>query len=286
MHTFTSWQQAGKYYNYNGNKVFYIDEGTGEPIVFLHGYPTASYDWKYIWDDLKATNKLIALDLIGFGFSDKPRNLNYSIHLQADIVVDLLNSLGVEGFYLVAHDYSVSVAQELMARQKNGELQNLKLRKVCLLNGGLFPPLHRPLLIQKMLVSPLGAFVGKLINKKRFEKSFAKIFAPDKKPTAQEIDEFWTLIEYNGGRAIVHKLLHYLSDRRNNLNRWLATLQNPPVPVRLIYGLLDPISGKHLVDWYKENIPNPDVVELPLNGHYPQVENPAEVLRAIKEWVN
>jgi pimeloyl-ACP methyl ester carboxylesterase len=48
--------------------------------------------------------------------------------------------------------------------------------------------------------------------------------------------------------------------------------------------LLDPISGKHLVDWYKENIPNPDVVELPLNGHYPQVENPAEVLKAIQSF--
>jgi pimeloyl-ACP methyl ester carboxylesterase len=284
MHTLISWQQAGKYYNHDGYGVFYIEEGAGEPIVFLHGYPTASYDWKYIWDDLKETNKLIALDFIGFGFSDKPVNYPYSIIDQANIVADLLLEIGVQRFHLVAHDYAVSVAQELIARQKANLAEDYTILSVCLLNGGLFPELHRPVLMQKLLLSPLGPLIGKLFNKKRFAKSFGQVFAPDKVPSETEMDEFWQLIQYNNGQAIIHKLLHYIADRRVNRDRWVGAVIDPPMPVLLINGSLDPVSGKHLADGYRSMVKNPNIVELPTTGHYPQLESPAEVLKAIQSF--
>jgi pimeloyl-ACP methyl ester carboxylesterase len=57
------------------------------------------------------------------------------------------------------------------------------------------------------------------------------------------------------------------------------------MPVRLINGSLDPVSGKHLADGYRAIVKNPNIIELPSTGHYPQLESPAEVLLAIKEWV-
>lgn len=286
MHTLTSWQQAGKYYNHNGYRVFYVEEGEGLPIVFLHGYPTASYDWKYVWNGLKATNRLVALDFIGFGFSDKPVNYLYSIIDQANIVADLLLEIGVLKFHLVAHDYAVSVAQELMARQKANLAEDYEILSVCLLNGGLFPELHRPVLMQKLLLSPLGPVIGKLFNKKRFAKSFGQVFAPDKVPSDAEMEDFWQLIQHNNGQAIIHKLLHYIADRRANRDRWVGAVIEPPMPVLLINGSLDPVSGKHLADGYRSMVKNPTIVELPTTGHYPQVESPPEVLHAIKEWIN
>ncbi|UPT66370.1 MAG: alpha/beta hydrolase [Sphingobacteriales bacterium JAD_PAG50586_3] len=285
MHTLTSWQQAGKYYNHNGNKVFYIEEGAGEAIVFLHGYPTASYDWKHIWDGLKANYKLIALDFLGFGFSDKPVKYPYSIIDQANIVTDLLMEIGVQKFHLIAHDYAVSVAQEFMARQKANRAKNYTILSVCLLNGGLFPELHRPVLMQKLLLSPLGPLIGKLFTKKRFAKSFGQVFAPDKRPSDAEMDDFWQLIQYNNGKVIIHKLLHYIADRKANRDSWVGATINPPMPVLLINGSLDPVSGKHLADGYRSMVKNPNIVELPTTGHYPQVESPAEVLKAIKGFL-
>jgi pimeloyl-ACP methyl ester carboxylesterase len=284
MHTLNSWKQAGRYFNYQGNKVFYVDEGVGKPIVLLHGYPTAGYDWVHIWNGLKDNNRLIAPDFIGFGFSDKPKSLNYSIHLQTNMVEALLAKLGVNEFHLVVHDYAVSVAQELISRQIDNTA-GYKIHSVCLLNGGLIPKLHRPVLMQKLLLSPIGPLLGMLFNEQRFAKSFGQVFAPDKKPDAKAMHDFWELIKFNNGQAIIHKLLHYIADRRANQSRWVNAIINPPMPVRLINGSLDPVSGKHLADGYRAIVKNPNIIELPSTGHYPQVESPAEVLQAIKEWV-
>lgn len=282
MYTYNSWQQAGKYFNYQDNKVFYVDQGSGNPIVLLHGYPTAGYDWAAVWDGLVGNHRLIAPDFIGFGFSDKPKSLNYSIHLQTDMVEALLANLGVSAFHLVAHDYAVSVAQELVSRQIDNTA-GYKIHSVCLLNGGLIPALHRPVLMQKLLLSPVGPLLGRLFNEKRFAKSFGQVFAPDKMPDATSMHDFWELIKFNNGQAIIHKLLHYIADRRTNQTRWVNAIINPPMPVRLINGSLDPVSGKHLADGYRAIVNNPDIVELPASGHYPQIESPAEVLHAIKE---
>lgn len=284
MHTLNSWKQAGQYFNYQGNKVFYVDEGVGKPIVLLHGYPTAGYDWVHIWNGLKDNNRLIAPDFIGFGFSDKPKSLNYSIHLQTNMVEALLAKLGVNEFHLVVHDYAVSVAQELISRQIDNTA-GYKIHSVCLLNGGLIPKLHRPVLMQKLLLSPIGPLLGMLFNEQRFAKSFGQVFAPDKKPDAKAMHDFWELIKFNNGQAIIHKLLHYIANRRANQSRWVNAIINPPMPVRLINGSLDPVSGKHLADGYRAIVKNPNIIELPSTGHYPQVESPAEVLLAIKEWV-
>lgn len=283
MHTLQSWQQQGNYFNYKGYKLFYVEQGEGTPVVFLHGYPTSSFDWTYIWNNLLPNHKLLAIDFLGFGFSDKPKNYAYSITNQTDIIVAFLKEKGVTHFHLVAHDYAVSVAQELMSRIVYNENPNYTLLSVCLLNGGLIPELHRPVLMQKLLVSPLGPLISKLITKKLFIKSFSKVFAPENIPSTNEMNQFWNLINYNNGNAIMHKLLHYIADRRENRNRWVNALINPPMPVQMINGLQDPVSGKHLVDAYRKLVKHPNIVELANCGHYPQVESPQAVAEAIKK---
>lgn len=276
------WKAKGQYFSYLNHKVFYVDEGSGIPLVLLHGYPTASFDWQYIWPGLLPKHRLIAPDFLGFGFSDKPKNYPYAITNQADIITELLLSLGIKQFHLVAHDYAVSVAQELLARVNEGS-SPFTIQTLCLLNGGLFPELHRPVLTQKLLVSPLGPLVAKLFTRTRFGKSFSAVFAV--KPSNQELDAFWQLIQYNQGQAIIHKLLHYIADRQANRDRWVGAITSPPLPVRLINGLEDPVSGRHLVDGYKQMVPNHNIVALPAVGHYPQVESPEKVLNAILEWI-
>lgn len=286
MQTLRSWEQKGQYFKYNGHRIFYVEQGDGVPVLLLHGYPTASFDWTYIWDELLTGHKLLALDFLGFGFSDKPQNHQYNITEQADIVVSFLKERQITHFHLVAHNYAVSVAQELMSRIIYNEKPGYEILSVCLLNGGLIPELHRPVLIQKLLVSPLGPIIGKLFNKKRFSKSFGQVFAPDNVPSEEEMDNFWNLIQYNKGQAIIHKLLHYIADRKRNRNRWVNAIIDPPMPVKMINGLQDPVSGKHLVDAYRQLVKAPNIVALPQCGHYPQVESPAEVAAAIKSFLS
>ena len=148
------WRRAGDHHDWRGHRIFHRVGGAGEPLLLIHGFPTTSWDWARLWAPLTARFRVLALDLIGFGFSAKPRRFAYSIVTQADLVEAFLAREGVARYRLVAHDYGVSVAQELLARHRDGRAVATPVA-VCLLNGGLFPESHRPLLT-RATSGPIG----------------------------------------------------------------------------------------------------------------------------------
>jgi pimeloyl-ACP methyl ester carboxylesterase len=93
----------------------------------------------------------------------------------------------------------------------------------------------------------------------------------------------WRQITEHDGAAVLPKLISYLGERRAHRERWVGALTSTSVPLRLIDGLRDPISGTDIVARYRELVRNPDVVELPDAGHYPQLEAPDAVASAILE---
>lgn len=273
------WRDSGAYFEHDGQRIFYRVEGEGYPLVLIHGYPTASWDWNKIWPELAARFRCITLDMLGFGFSDKPQR-PYSIFVQADIFCTLLQRLEVSNCHVLAHDYGVSVAQELLARQQEGSLP-FTMATLNLLNGGLFPESHHPVLMQKLLVSPLGGLLVKLMSRATLAANLTKVFGPDTPPSTEELDGFWELVQHNDGHKVMHRLIHYITERRAHRSRWVGALQQAQIPMRLTDGVLDPVSGGHLVDRYEQLIANPDTVRLEGVGHYPQVEAPQRVLQSV-----
>ncbi|XP_010172988.1 mesoderm-specific transcript homolog protein, partial [Antrostomus carolinensis] len=116
-----SWRSSGGFFTYKDQNIFYRDStgavGSSDVVVLLHGFPTSSYDWYKIWEGLtQRFHRVIALDFVGFGFSDKPRPHRYSIFEQASIVEGLVRHLGLrhQRINLLSHDYGDTVAQELL----------------------------------------------------------------------------------------------------------------------------------------------------------------------------
>jgi pimeloyl-ACP methyl ester carboxylesterase len=281
------WKSAGRIFRHLGQEIFYRDDGCGPVLLCIHGFPTASYDWHAVWRGLTERFRLIAPDMIGFGFSSKPRYYGYSIADQATIHENLLAQLGVKSCHVLAHDYGDSVAQELLARfeeRRRTGADGLELRSLALLNGGLFPETHRARLIQKLLLTPFGPVLSRLSSSRSFARSFSAVFGPNTRPSPEALEEFWALVSYNDGHRIAHELILYIEERRKNRGRWVGALQRTSVPLRLINGPEDPVSGKHMAERYRELIPNPDIVLLPNIGHYPQVEDPAGVLTALRSF--
>ena len=281
------WFARGQYHQLNGQSIFTIDEGEQHLpcIVLIHGFPTSSFDFLDIWPSLSGRFRLISLDMLGFGFSDKPNKRNYTIAKQADLFEPLLQKLGVKQCHILAHDYGVSVAQELLSRQHKG-LADTKFLSCCFLNGGLFPETHRALLIQKLMLSPLGKWINKLTGFKQFSASFSSVFGAHTKPNERELKEFWEIINFNQGRHLFHNLITYILDRRLFREQWLIALQSSDAPLALINGNVDPVSGIHLVDRYKELNCRLDYLKhLPTIGHYPQVEDPSGVSSAYLEFL-
>ncbi|MBW0433514.1 alpha/beta hydrolase [Leptospira yasudae] len=281
--TLEEWKRSGSTVAYQNWKIFFKEEGKGENLLLIHGFPTASYDWEKIWKPLSKKRRLIASDLLGFGFSSKPE-IDYSIFLQADIIEKLLSDKKISEVKILAHDLGDTVAQELLARfidRKKSKAKGLKIKAVTLLNGGIFPESHRPRFIQKLLNSPIGWILSRLMNRKSFQKSFAAVFGQNTKPSQEELDRFWELVASDGGTKIAHKLIRYIEERKTNRERWVGAILNSPVPVRMINGVDDPVSGAHLIQRFRELSPSADIVELKGIGHYPQVEAADRILKSI-----
>lgn len=278
------WKSKEEIFAYQDYKLSYHDSrgNSQKVIVLLHGYPTSSYDWNPIWLDLSKDYRLIAMDMLGFGFSDKPDSIDYSIALQTDILEALLMQLDVSDIHIVAHDYGDNVAQELLARNKEQkETYPFKIESLTLLNGGLFPETHRPTAIQSLLSSPIGGVVASFTNQTLFDKNFKKVFGPNTQPSAQELIDQWYIICHQNGYRIADKLTHASADREKNRARWVGALVNPNVPVMLINGQLDPVTGIETTERYIELVPHPNVVKLNEIGHFPQLESPKEVVGRI-----
>jgi len=277
------WQRAGDHLDCDGHRIFFRRAGSGDSLLCIHGFPTASWDWYRLWPDLIRRFDVIAPDLLGFGFSDKPREHGYTIAGQADLIAALIERLGVSSVAILAHDYGVSVVQELLARRAGGEGRVVEIRSVTLLNGGLFPEATHPLVIQKLLKHRIvGPVLARLMSERMFRRSFSRIFARDHRPSDAELADFWRLIAHNDGARVAHLVSRYQDERRVYRERWTAALRDADVPLRLIVGAEDPISGLTIARRYREVVPAPDVVVLEGVGHYPQVEAPADVIAAIR----
>ncbi|WP_165857728.1 alpha/beta fold hydrolase [Marinobacter sp. JSM 1782161] len=277
------WQQGGKWFAYGEHAIFSRMEGQGETLLLLHGFPTASWDWNRVWSPLCASHRVLVADMLGFGFSDKPPDYPYSIVDQADLHEGWLEALGVDSVHLLAHDYGNSVAQELLARDQEGGLP-FRIRSACFLNGALFPEVHQPLLIQKLLCGRMGSLISRGLTRRMFDYNFSRLFGHHTQPTRRELACFWQLLEYNNGRGILHRLIHYMDERRCHRNRWVNALQQAKQPLRLISGTDDPVSGLAMADRYRQLVPRPDVVALEGVGHYPHFENPVQVFEAVRDF--
>ena len=275
----TEWKESGHFFQFEEYDIFFKDNGNvNKPsLVLLHGFPTSSWDYWKMWKLLDAQFRLISLDFLGFGFSTKPLDIEYTFFQQTDITQALLQHLNVEDYHVIAHDYAVTVAQELLVRKNEGK--NNGLQSICFLNGGLLAEVIQPIFIQKLILSPLGKLTPFFLGKNSLRKNFKKIFGPDTQATEDEIDEFWKLLSSNKGTHAFPLIIKYMNERKKYRDRWCVPLENPNIPVILINGNQDPISGKNITDRYLEINPKGKVINMPNIGHYPNTEAAEKVVR-------
>jgi pimeloyl-ACP methyl ester carboxylesterase len=260
------WKAAGRHFDYLGFDVFYRIQGSGPDLLLIHGYPFSSWDWAPLWDRLTARFRVIAPDMLGMGFSEKPVAYQYSVHDHADMHEALLAHLGVTSTHILAHDLGDSVGQELLARHEFSEQA------------------YGQRLLQKVLSrTPLGDIMSPLqnssVSRRLIEPTINELFGPDTKPSRRMLDLFHEILAYNDGKRVTHKVGRFINDRYTHRNRWVRAMRQTDIPMRLIDGPVDPNSGRHMARRYSEVIPEPDVVMLDDTiGHWPQIEAPDAVL--------
>ena len=280
--SWATWRAGATYIDVGKISVAVHQRGApdGPVVTYLHGYPSSSLDMAPVLPHLDPAVRVLAIDLPGFGASDKPADHPYSIDGAVDTVEAVWAGLGVPPGVVAAHDYSVSVAQELLARHSH------QVGAVVFMNGGLYPDLHRPTPGQTMLLDPEhGAEIAASVTRESFVRGMASTWGTRIPFDERAVREMFLSMDERGGIAMMHTLLHYVADRRANAHRWSEAIDAADVPLCFVWGDLDPVSGAHMIERVEERRRDARIVRLADVGHWPPLEAPevvgAEITRLL-----
>lgn len=284
-----NWKSKGQFLKFKEYDIFYVREGSGDDLLIIHGYPYNSYEWKDTIEELSENFRVTVFDLLGMGFSSKPKNHRYSFEDYCEIVNKLMQTLEIGQTHIFSHDLGVSVAQELIARDLEGK-NNFKINSSAFMNGSLFIDVYKPRFIQKILSkSPdiVGKSFSKIMTKNMVNKSVKSVFGAYTQPSDEFLDKQWEILNYNDGKSISYLIGRLVFEKYNYLNRWVNAMQKTSVPMCYIFGPADPNSGSHMARRYEELIPNPKIYSLGKNiGHWPILEVRENMLSKYYQFLN
>lgn len=279
-----------KFKNIHGKRMAYIEEGSGDPIVFLHGNPTSSYLWRNVMPHLEGRGRLIAPDLIGMGDSEKlddsgPERYTYVEHRK--YLFALLEELGVsENVTLVIHDWGSGLGFH-WAHQNQAALKGIAYMEAIVAPvkwdafpdamKGLFQSLRSPMgeamvleknfFVEKMLP---GAIMRKLSDEEmnEYRRPFTEP-GEGRRPTLT-----WPRqIPFDGEPADVHAIV-------SDYAQWLASSDVPKLFINAEPGaILAGGARKFCQSW-------PNQTEVTVKGsHFIQEDSAEEIGQAIANWL-
>ena len=279
MDVIDSWRARGRHRLLADRRVFTLDEGPretadGPPILLLHGFPTCAFDWRGVIDRLSARRRVLALDLLGYGLSEKP-DIAYPLGLQADVVDAFLVDAGLSGeaVALVTHDMGDSVGGELLARDLEGTLSASVAARV-LANGSIFIGQANPRVGQRLLLAVGDRSLPLPMMERLFRKGLPEVFGPDTPPSAEEMDAQWHLLAHDGGAQRYPRLIRYYRERAVREDRWTGAIIAHPSPLAVVWGDADPVAGVDMVSRLVRERPATSVTVLEGIGHFPMIEAP------------
>jgi haloalkane dehalogenase len=264
-----------------GHRVHYIDEGQGDVLLFVHGTPTWSFEWRHAIRTLSRTHRCIAIDHLGFGLSDRPRDFDYTPESHAPVLRDFVTRLGLRDVTLVVHDYGGPIALPLALSEPT------IVRRLVLLNTWMWSFDDDPEMIRKGRIA--GGRVGRLLY--RYANFSLRVLTPyaygDRSKLTRRIHEQY-LAPFRDidarGRVLWPLARAILASREFYDSLWRQRERLRGLPALIVWGMKDPAFPPRFLARWKSLLPQATVMELPV-GHWPQEEAPDEVTAAIRRFV-
>jgi pimeloyl-ACP methyl ester carboxylesterase len=267
-------------------RLHYIDEGPPEapPLLFVHGNPTWSYLWRRPIAELSSKgHRCIAFDHMGFGRSDKPRQLSaYSLQRHVENAVALVEALDLSDVTLVAHDWGGPIGLGALLGQ--GE----RLRRLVLMNTWAWElPSFLPPFLREFRTEGLGEILA--LGGNLFVESIpGGMHRRDTDPVMMEayrapFPDYWSRA---GTLAFQREIPLTERDRSAPLMASIhERLPHVEVPVLLVWGMRDPVFQPVFLEQWRELFPNAETVELADASHFLVEDSPDAVTAAIEGFL-
>jgi haloalkane dehalogenase len=267
--------------------IHYVDEGPttpdAEPVLFVHGTPTWSFEYRHLVRALGATHRCIAPDHLGFGLSDRPAGADYSPEAHARRLRAFVDELGLGRFSLVVHDFGGPIGLPL-ALDDPGRVTRLVVlnswmwsladdaemaKRARIVSGRFGRFAYRRLNMSLRLLTP-SAYGDRRKLTKAIHRQYLEVF-PDADSRERVL---WAL-----ARALMGSSNFY-----DDLWRRRARLAD--IPALIVWGMKDIAFRPRLLPRWREALPGAQVVELPGAGHWPHEEAPEAVASALARFLS
>lgn len=264
-----------------GSFMHYIDEGAGDVILFVHGTPTWSFEWRDAIRHLSRHHRCIAADHLGFGLSSRPTDFEYTPESHSRVLREFVERLGLASITLVVHDFGGPIALPLAL-----ETPGL-VRKLVVLNSWMWSLNDDPDMKRAGRIA--GGTVGRLLY--RYANFSLRVvtrnaYADRQKLTpaihAQYLAPFPDAD--SRGRVLWPLAQAILGSSEYYDSLWHRRERLAGIPVLIIWGTKDPAFKPHMLERWRSIVPSARVVELPV-GHWPHEESPADVTEALRDFV-
>jgi haloalkane dehalogenase len=270
--------------NLDGNLYHFVDEGEGENLLLLHGNPSWSFYYRKLILALRGSHRLIAVDHIGCGLSDKPQKYPYTLAQHISNVERLVEQRGLRDITLVVHDWGGPIGLGFAVRNPE------TISRIIILNTVGFPLPKIPWFLRVCGSKRLGAFLVRRLN--LFAKTAARVGVRTGNRMSKEVREAY-LAPYDSyaHRVAIHRFIQDIPFRKSSsclplLQDIEAGLQKlKDIPTLIVWGGKDPVFTLSALQRWREHLPDADVVLLPQSGHYVLEDSPDKVLKEIDAFL-
>jgi pimeloyl-ACP methyl ester carboxylesterase len=262
-------------------RLYVEEQGKGAPVLLIHGFGASTYTWRHVAPELAKTHRVIAVDLKGFGQSDKPFDSRYSVFDQAELLAQLIVDKDLRNLTLVGHSFGGGIAL-LLALEANDRLEG-RITKLVLLDSIAYPQ-NIPVffrLLDVPLVSHLG--VSMIPPSVQTRVALRIAYFDDSKIDQDEVDAYAAPLRTAAGKhAIIYSARQIVPDGLAEISERYKTIELPTLILWCDHDRIVPLEvGLKL----RRTLPNSTLRLVEDCGHMPQEEQPESTLKLLQGFL-
>lgn len=268
------------YITVDGVRLAYEEYGEGQPIVFIHGFPASSYSWRHVATGLSSNNRCVCFDLMGFGYSDKPRNADYSLDRQAELILAAVEQMGLQSVTLVGHSIGGGIC--LSAMRRLGADQTLVSRLV-LVNSVCYAQ-RLPWFMLALTVPWLPHLLMYLMPERwGFKALEGWMYHRDNGMSHEAMTEYVDRLQSPGAHEAMISVVKSIWPK--DVDALVASYGSIGVPTLIIWGMQDRVIPFTFGARLLFDIRGSAILLINTCAHCPQEETPEEVKNALRKFL-
>ena len=263
-------------------RMHYVDEGEGPVVVFVHGTPTWSFEWRHVIRALSPQFRCIAPDHLGFGLSERPPEARYTPEWHAANFAEFVERLGLPPFTLVVHDFGGPIALPYALDHPE------RVSRVVIVNSWMWSFADDPDMRRKATIA--GSAISRFLY--RWANLSLRVIMPsaygDRRKLTPEIHRQYLerfpdrrsrgTVLFALARALLGSSAHYEA-------QWARRSRLRDRPALVVWGMKDSAFRPRELARWREALPHARVVEIAEAGHWPHEETPDEVTAALRAFL-